>query len=98
MELIISDVAFGSLTSIIVPSFLKQMSQDLERKKNQRCLGPQESDNLLQPEFNCILIRIIVQRERAKRSSSEDSSESFGTSPSDEVPSNPKPCSLFHAS
>ena len=33
MELIISDVAFGSLTSIIVPSFLKQMSQDLERKK-----------------------------------------------------------------
>lgn len=32
MELI-SDVAFASLTSIIVPSFLKQMSQDLERKK-----------------------------------------------------------------
>ena len=68
------------------------------KEKNQRRLGPRESDNLLQPEFNCILIRIIAQRERAKRSSSEDSSESFGTSPSDEVPSNPKPCSLFHAS
>lgn len=77
VELTTADAAFDCLISITVSFSLKQVNQYLERKKSKRGLGPWQSDNLLQPEFNCITIKITSQMEREKMSSSEDSSESF---------------------